>query len=494
MAEKNLDIEQFELLLAARGVPGVRQLEGYRVKQWPAGMVSAYTAKSVDVDVGKMCVTSRLSTPTPDLSNDIVIGKGIDDSMHQHHRLVLLQHNATMPIARAEDQDGNYTKRLIGEDTFGTSYFFQNSLESEQAFRLIEMGALPGASIKIKPKAGQIEMVRSKNGDGPFALIKECLLFEWSHVFIPDNPEALVVAIEKGLGGKPVVDSLRQLFLPMLPARAPIVQGARLQTCGAQLHPCAANCGCDKCKPPTVAKGAACLYGDKPMSDDHRPHGAQYGAAMYEMALAMSEFAEEQGKSLEPESSEAYSGVHEKIHALASHIKGVYEERYPSMEKLGDPEEEPKEDDKPTEKSLKLETPEQRDERRKALTPEQLAADDEREQRLVARQKSRALVRGWWGERQKAVQEAETGTVRDAAALLEQVATSKAPISNGQRTKAASLAKRLTGTTAPAKAAVQSSQPATPAPVDDWGDVMNAIKERDATVATVATRVAKLGA
>jgi hypothetical protein len=211
-----LDALEWQMALASRTIPNApAPTPGMKFKLLGNNAVS-YDSRDVSVDVKKMTATGIISTPKVDLSNDIVIGEGIDTSVHSKNRLVLLMHQPTHPVGRDEDESGNYTVR-IGEDrTTATTHFFQKSLEAEQAFRLVEMKALPGMSIGMRPKPGAVEM---KNYAGQqFCVIKECLMIENSHVYFPDNPECAILAVQKGLGGRPMVDSLKQLLLPLLPA------------------------------------------------------------------------------------------------------------------------------------------------------------------------------------------------------------------------------------------------------------------------------------
>lgn len=476
------DAPDWQLLLAGR-IGGSLNAQPSRLKLLPQDMVSfdALAGDAPRVDVGKMAVTVCISTSGLDQSRDIVVGNGIDTAIHARNPLALFMHKATIPIGRAFSQDTGYTVQVGDEKTFATTYFFQNSPEAEQVFRLIEIGALPGASVGIRPKPG---LVKQANGDDghPYCVIEGCTLVEYSHVFFPDNPDALVVAVQKGLGK--MAPSLRECLLPLMPAPKatlllPNVQNTVQKTVpklilrsltmaspnkitpkrlpAPRVRRKDSAAGAASTPPPTAAGNAPETAEDTPKI----PVGAEFGAALYEMTIAMAEFIDGNSGMLEPEAAESYSGVYEFITNMQSHVSDAYAARYPDLPALGanegdladdeeedvaddgevveattDSENEPVEvvDDEVDESSAEMEDDDEDDD-----TEERAAKYAAAKLKEIARNR----VRTWWKMRQKRLTKAEKGVVKETADFLDECSKHSGPWGRVHKAACAFHAKSL---------------------------------------------------
>lgn len=412
MAHQLIDNPDWSLALAARQTPDYRHAPGHRLKLLPMDMVSvdSFATDAPKIDVAKMAVTVCISTPTLDQSRDVVVGDGIDTSIHKLNPLVLFMHKPMIPVGRAVDPEGGYSVSVGGEKTYATTHFFQNSKEAEQVFRLIEMGALPGASVGIRPKPGMVKQLQGEDGV-PYCVIEGCNLIEFSHVFFPDNPEALVVAVQKGLGGKALSANLMQFIMPLLPARKPVVRGASLLGRAMKIKQVAEP----------VAPGAE----DEVVEEtDARPVGAQFGAALYEMAVAMMEFVEENSALLEPETAEAFAVAYEPITSMMNAVAGAYADRYPDLPKLAEPVEDDGNLGPDADPDDSNEPIEDDDVEKEVGESDEPPADDDKEDdekkalRQVYRTKARAAVRAFWAKREQRLNQTERTIAAEAAEYL----------------------------------------------------------------------------
>lgn len=427
----------WQMFLAGR--EGVNQHPGWMVKRAGRDMASIETTE-VKTDAKNMTATGVLSTPRLDQSRDIVVGLGIDTSIHRTNPLALLMHQHSSPIGRFEDKYGMYTVQTGDSKTVGTIHFFP-TIEGEQAFRLVEMKALPGMSVGIRPKPRLVRQKSDASGMN-FCVIEGCWLIEASAVYFPDNPDCLIVAVQKGLGGKPLVPSLKEMFMSMLPETKPIVNGATLdedwidgvkkkaaegtalsfveeeilkaspkvQACVSRKIPIIKREN-PKMEMAQVEAIAYSMCGEKKKAADHpepdtdpdadeddRPLGAQYMAAHHEMVMAQHEFAEENEKRLEPEVAKELEDLHEHRTRQMDYLADKYNKRYPHLPPLrkSDDEEdgEPKDEDESKEKA----------------------------QINDYRKKARAYVRQFWSERMKKLKTSDHAVIGEVAQFLNDLA------------------------------------------------------------------------
>lgn len=192
-----------------------------RVKKLPGvegGLAYAIRPRNIITDPGKMSCTVTITTEAVDRSRDVVVTKGLDLSDHRKNPVALLDHNQKMPVGLAQDADGGYTCKHVGDHRIdATTFFHQHTALGEQAFRLVESGVLRGASIGFLPRPGKIE--KGHDRDGGVTIYGAGSLIEYSHLVLPDNPDCLVVAVQKGFGGKRLEPELLDYLTPLIPSR-----------------------------------------------------------------------------------------------------------------------------------------------------------------------------------------------------------------------------------------------------------------------------------
>lgn len=192
----------------------------WKVKKLPDDSF-AYLVPDADikVDAGKMTARVIVSTETMDRERDILIAKGCITTDHERNPIVLLNHRKDWPgIAQARDKSGNYTVKTFDNRIESTNYFNQDSKLALQSFRLVESGALRGVSPGFMTVPGHIR--KTKAHDGHDALVYDrWKLVEITHCPIGMNPDALVIAVEKGFGGESLLPELKEVLLPFVPER-----------------------------------------------------------------------------------------------------------------------------------------------------------------------------------------------------------------------------------------------------------------------------------
>lgn len=152
----------------------------------PATLTLAVNAES-------LTVRSVISTIDPDRAGDVVIPTGIQNADdYLLNPVVLWAHNRTQfpPIGVCEWLDVQ-PRRIVAETRFARGVPF-----AEDVFRLYEQGILRGWSIGFVPRQARRES-RPNGATGLRVLTWD--LLEYSAVPIPENPDAVTVAIEKGL-------------------------------------------------------------------------------------------------------------------------------------------------------------------------------------------------------------------------------------------------------------------------------------------------------
>ena len=149
--------------------------------------------RTLAVNADSLTVRSVISTIDPDRAGDVVIPTGIQNAEdYLLNPVVLWAHNRTQfpPIGVCEWLDVQ-PRRIVAETRFARGVPF-----AEDVFRLYGQGILRGWSIGFVPRQARREARR----DGTTGLrVLTWDLLEYSAVPIPENPDAVTVAIEKGL-------------------------------------------------------------------------------------------------------------------------------------------------------------------------------------------------------------------------------------------------------------------------------------------------------
>jgi phage head maturation protease len=149
--------------------------------------------ETLKVDTASMIVRSVITTSAPDRAGDIIYPSGLKNAeIYMRNPVVLWAHQRTMPpIGTCEKLtiDGD---RIIAETKFSASSTFASDL-----FRLYAEGVLRGWSIgfiptRVEPNRGTYKAPAIGN------IYSEWELLEYSAVPIPENPQALTLAVRKG--------------------------------------------------------------------------------------------------------------------------------------------------------------------------------------------------------------------------------------------------------------------------------------------------------
>src|SRR5688572_26103412 len=201
-------------------------LTPYRAKLLP-GSKDHYAYALPDVrpttDAGKMTANVTISTQNIDRSREVLVTDGIKLDNHKANPVVLIAHQKTLPTGKAENRDSReYTVTRHPGRLEAVTYFDQHTEFGEHGFRLVESGTFRGASVGFLEMPGMIE--KGHHNGHPVRIIKESELLEYSHLLIPDNPDCLVRAVEKGFGGHQLNATLKDYLIPMIPKRPVVVQ------------------------------------------------------------------------------------------------------------------------------------------------------------------------------------------------------------------------------------------------------------------------------
>jgi phage head maturation protease len=291
------------------------------------------------LDSTRLTLTYRISTTRMDRSRDVVLPEGMDLSDHQKNPIVLFQHHQEKPIGLSKSPTGDYTVR---KDSFGiiaTAHLLQNNHLAEESFRLAEAGALNGASVGIYVQKNWIDTQLDEQ-QIPFKVIKQSTLMEWSPVFIPDNPEALLIAAEvvrKGFGNKPLSHEYMQMLSPYVAKPKPWANGFTtgngyswevVMNQNKQAPP----------QDPTQVDPNAPPQKEVEASGPPLPIGAQYLAAVHKYCMEASEFMTANIGALEPELAGQFSDVEKAVADCIRAVAGKFGERYPELPELPAPE------------------------------------------------------------------------------------------------------------------------------------------------------------
>ena len=151
------------------------------------------------IDEKERTLTAYVSTNARDRMNEVMLADGVDFSKFKKNPVVLFAHDYRQPpIGRAlwikRDGEGIMSKMQ-----------FANTEFAQEVFSLYKDGFMKAFSVGFIPK--EVE-----DGDGektPRRTYKKWELLEYSAVPVPANPEALMLAVSKGLH---ISDDLKKMF------------------------------------------------------------------------------------------------------------------------------------------------------------------------------------------------------------------------------------------------------------------------------------------
>ena len=146
-------------------------------------------APPLAVDAAARTVTAVISTGTPDRAGDVVVPAGLKNAEEfLLNPVVLWAHQRTLPPVGTCVSLDVQPNRVVAVTKFAAGLPL-----ADDVFRLYEQGVLRGWSVGLLPR-------RAAPRPGARGVrIDEWDLLEYSAVPVPENPEALTLAVEKGL-------------------------------------------------------------------------------------------------------------------------------------------------------------------------------------------------------------------------------------------------------------------------------------------------------
>jgi phage head maturation protease len=155
--------------------------------------MNSLTNAPTRIDKDQRTVTAVITTAMADRSGDIVLPGGLANRAEfLRNPVVLWAHQRLMPpIGTCLDLDVN-PQRIIAVTKFALGVPLADDL-----FRLYEQGILRGWSIGFVPKRAGLRPVDASGRRG--LVIESWDLLEYSAVPVPENPQALTLALRDGL-------------------------------------------------------------------------------------------------------------------------------------------------------------------------------------------------------------------------------------------------------------------------------------------------------
>src|SRR5262245_60835967 len=148
--------------------------------------------RTLAVNPDNLTVRSVITTIEPDRAGDVVIPTGLQNADdYLLNPVVLWAHNRTQfpPIGVCEWLDVQ-PRRIVAQTRFARGVPF-----AEDVFRLYEQGVLRGWSLGFVPRKAR-RLLASDPRLAPGLRVEEWDLLEYSAVPIPENPEAVTLAIQ----------------------------------------------------------------------------------------------------------------------------------------------------------------------------------------------------------------------------------------------------------------------------------------------------------
>lgn len=154
----------------------------------------AISGQTLRVDPSNMLVRAVISTATPDRAGDTILPAGLRNAdEYLQNPVVLWAHQRSLPPIGTCERLTIEPDRIIAETKFSASSPF-----AQDVFKLYAEGVLRGWSIGFVPgRAYPISPNREQPQGG--TCYPEWDLLEYSAVPVPENPQALTLAIRKGM-------------------------------------------------------------------------------------------------------------------------------------------------------------------------------------------------------------------------------------------------------------------------------------------------------
>jgi HK97 family phage prohead protease len=153
----------------------------------------ASRGQTLRVDLANMIVRAVISTDTPDRAGDVIVPKGLRNADEfLRNPVVLWAHQRSLPPIGTCERLTIEADRIVAETKFSASSPF-----AQDVFKLYAEGVLRGWSIGFVP--AKVEPLPTTRGKPAGVCFPEWDLLEYSAVPIPENPQALTLAVRKGM-------------------------------------------------------------------------------------------------------------------------------------------------------------------------------------------------------------------------------------------------------------------------------------------------------
>jgi len=156
-------------------------------------MFTQHQPQILNIDSGERTVAAVISAATPDRAGDVIRPDGLANrDEFLRNPVVLWAHQRTLPpVGTCVDL------QITPERVIAVTKFAVGVPLADDLFRLYEQGVLRGWSIGFLPRRARL---RPAQGDGRRGLFIESWdLLEYSAVPVPENPQALTLALRGGL-------------------------------------------------------------------------------------------------------------------------------------------------------------------------------------------------------------------------------------------------------------------------------------------------------
>ncbi len=169
-------------------------------------MVRKQGAADLSVEPGSREVVARITTTAVDREGDVVLPSGADLVAYRENPVVLYVHESRkLPVGTArkfrKETDGITVKYALAERP--ASLPAQQEWLPDTLHELLQAGVIRGHSIGFMIKDGGARAPNDKEvrrfGASVRRIITDWELVEFSIVPVPANPEALTLAVSKGL-------------------------------------------------------------------------------------------------------------------------------------------------------------------------------------------------------------------------------------------------------------------------------------------------------
>jgi hypothetical protein len=149
---------------------------------------------TVTIDPDALTVHAVITTAAPDRAGDVIEPAGLRNAEEfLRNPVVLWAHQRALPPV------GTCARLDVGDDRIvAVTRFARGVPFAEDLFRLYEQGVLRGWSIGFVPRRATLLPPSPRTGRRGLK-VSEWDLLEYSAVPVPENPEALTLAVRKGV-------------------------------------------------------------------------------------------------------------------------------------------------------------------------------------------------------------------------------------------------------------------------------------------------------